>query len=240
MLPAGEEDRTEAPFDPALLAFAYPYQRETVLPAKLTATQLKGRLLDQEIAEYAAHTPYIRPLSQPKFRREEKGLTPAERGTAMHLALQYLDFAGGDAAAQLETMVQKGFMTPEQAAAVETASLDRLLASPMGEELRTGRNLLREYPFTLLVDAREYEPEASGGDSILLQGVVDCCFETDGGLTVVDFKTDRVKSDEELRQRTEHYRPQLEAYSLALERVLEKKVARRVLYFLSRGAAVEL
>ena len=43
-----------------------------------------------------------------------------------------------------------------------------------------------------------------GGDSILLQGVVDCCFETDGGLTVVDFKTDRVKSDEELRQRTEH------------------------------------
>ena len=92
----------------------------------------------------------------------------------------------------------------------------------------------------MLVDAREYEPEASGGDSILLQGVVDCCFETDEGLTVVDFKTDRVKSDEELRQRTEHYRPQLEAYSLALERVLEKKVVRRVLYFLTRGTAVEL
>ena len=239
-LPAGEEDRTEAPFDPALLAFAYPYQRETVLPAKLTATQLKGRLLDQEIAENAAHTPYIRPLSQPKFRREEKGLTPAERGTAMHLALQHLDFAGGDAAAQLETMVQKGFIAPEQAAAVETSSLNRLLASPLGEELRTGRNLLREYPFTLLVDAREYEPEASGGDSILLQGVVDCCFETDEGLTVVDFKTDRVKSDEELRQRSEHYRPQLEAYSLALERVLEKKVVRRVLYFLTRGTVVEL
>ncbi|MEI3306265.1 MAG: hypothetical protein V8R40_09765 [Dysosmobacter sp.] len=29
--------------DPALLEFVYPYQRETLLPAKVTATQLKGR-----------------------------------------------------------------------------------------------------------------------------------------------------------------------------------------------------
>ena len=37
--------RTEetARFDPALLDFVYPYQRETPLPAKVTATQLKGR-----------------------------------------------------------------------------------------------------------------------------------------------------------------------------------------------------
>src|SRR5699024_10445744 len=43
-----------APFDPDLLSFVYPYQRETVLPAKVTATQLKGRPADQEIAEHAA------------------------------------------------------------------------------------------------------------------------------------------------------------------------------------------
>ncbi|MFR0769627.1 MAG: hypothetical protein ACLSHO_08640 [Dysosmobacter sp.] len=77
-----EKDAGETLFDPALLTFRYPYQRETTLPAKLTATQLKGRALDQEIAEDAYHTPYIRPLVQPKFRREKKGLTPAERGTA--------------------------------------------------------------------------------------------------------------------------------------------------------------
>ncbi len=63
------------------------------LPAKVTATQLKGRPADEEIAEYAAHTPYLRPLSQPNFRRERQGLTPAERGTATHLVLQYLDFS---------------------------------------------------------------------------------------------------------------------------------------------------
>ena len=86
-LPA-EGETPETPFDPALLSFVYPYRRESFLPAKLTATQLKGRPLDQEIAENAAHTPYLRPLSQPRFRREQKGLTPAERGTATHLVLQ--------------------------------------------------------------------------------------------------------------------------------------------------------
>ena len=45
---------------------------------------------------------------------------------------------------------------------------------------------------------------------------------------------------EEIRRRAEHYRPQLEAYSLALSRVLERAVVRKVLYFLEPGETVEL
>ncbi|MCI8690490.1 MAG: helicase-exonuclease AddAB subunit AddA [Oscillibacter sp.] len=234
------EVRPETPFEPELLSFAYPYRLETQLPAKLTATQLKGRLLDDEISENAAHTPYIRPLSQPKFRREHKGLTPAEKGTAMHLVLQYLNFHNPDAAAQVAALRERNLLTPEQAESVDVSVLEQLLASPLAEELRAGRNLLREYRFTLLVDARTYNENAAGGDTILLQGVVDCCFETDAGLTVIDFKTDHVWPADEIQARAEHYRPQIEAYSLALEQVLEKKVARRILYFLASGKVVEL
>lgn len=75
---------------------------------------------------------------------------------------------------------------------------------------------------------------------MLLQGVVDCCFETDDGITVVDFKTDHVFTEEALRERAELYRPQLAAYSLALERVLGKPVNRRVLYFLHPNRTVEV
>ena len=227
-------------FDPELLSFIYPYQRETALPAKVTATQLKGRPADQEIAEYAAHTPYLRPLSQPNFRRERQGLTPAERGTATHLVLQYLDFSNVDVAGQIEALRQRSLLTDQQAAAVETAPLERFLRSPLAEEIRKSRSVLREYRFTLLMDARDYDPAAAAGEEILLQGVVDCCFETADGLTVVDFKTDRVFSALEVRQRAEHYRPQLEAYSRALERVLEKKVVRRALYFLAAGETMEI
>ncbi len=230
----------EVAFDPELLSFAYPYALQTQLPAKVTATQLKGRFLDEEIAEHTARTPYLRPLSQPLFRREHHGLTPAEQGTATHLVLQYLDFSGGDVAGQVSAMAERGLLTPAQAEAVDAAALERFLVSPLAEEIRQAQHVLREYRFTLLVDAGICDAAAAGTDQVLLQGVVDCCFETPEGLAVVDFKTDRVRTEAEARERAEHYRPQLEAYSLALSRVLEQPVARRVLFFLHTGTAVDL
>ena len=238
-LPRGEEAAAPS-FDPALLSFEYPYRRESALPAKLTATQLKGRPLDQEIAENAARTPYLRPLSQPRFRREQRGLTPAERGSATHLVLQYLDFRQADIPAQIAALEQKGLLTSQQAEAVDVPALRRLLASPLAEEIRRSPRVLREYRFTLLVPARDMDPLASEEDSVLLQGVADLCFETGPGLAVVDFKTDRVFAAREVAERAERYRPQLEAYSLALSRVLERPVTRRILCFLTPGQTVEL
>ena len=111
---------------------------------------------------------------------------------------------------------------------------------PLADEIRKSSRVLREYRFTLLVDARRYDPAAAEGETILLQGVVDCCFESGAGLTVVDFKTDHVHGEAALAERAEHYRPQLEAYSLALEQVLERPVERRVLYFLDAGKTVDV
>ena len=236
---AAPETEAEAPPDLSLLERVYPYQRETLLPAKLTATQLKGRELDQEVAEHAAVRPRLRPLEQPRFRRESRGLTAAEAGTATHLALQYLDFSGGSAAEQVEGFLQRGLLTQEQAAAVDCGGLDRFLASALAREIREGEQVRREYPFTLLVPAAEFSPQAAEEDRILLQGIVDCCFVSDGRLTVVDFKTDRVFG-QALRERAESYRPQLEAYSYALSRVLELPVKRKVLYFLAAGETVEI
>lgn len=237
----GEKEAAVLPeFDEDLLKWTYPYIRETGLPAKITATQLKGRPLDAEIAENAVHVPYLRPLSQPKFRQKERGLTPAERGTATHLVLQHLDFSDREIEKQLCELKAAKKLTAEQAEAVDLESLYRFMDSPLADRIRGGKNVLREYRFTLMVEAKRYDPEADGGDSILLQGVVDCCFETEEGLTVVDFKTDRVRSAEDVAQRSEQYRPQLEAYSLALERVFGRKVARRVLYFLPAGKEIEI
>ena len=239
---AGEEaeEVKEPAFDAELLGFAYPYSRETALPAKVTATQMKGRTLDEEIAEGAAHTPYLRPLTQPKFRQERHGLTAAERGTATHLVLQHLDFSDPDVAEQVERLRSARKLTDEQAAAVDIPALERFQASPLAEEIRNASKVEREYRFTLLMDASVYDPAAAAGDSMLLQGVVDCWFETAEGITVVDFKTDRVRTEREVAERTAHYRPQLEAYTLALERVLEKKVTRRALYFLAAGLVSEI
>ena len=89
------------------------------------------------------------------------------------------------------------------------------------------------------MDARDYDPAAAAGEEILLQGVVDCCFETLEGITVVDFKTDRVDR-RSVAARAEEYRPQLAAYSRALEEITGKPVIRRCLWFFALDQAVDV
>ena len=146
--------------------------------------------------------------------------------------------AGGLSVAHLGDLGHQ--LTAEQAAAVDVPALRRFLESPLAEEMRQAETAAREYRFTVLMPARDYDPAAAEEDSILLQGVVDCWFETPEGITVVDFKTDFVQTEEDVAQHAELYRGQLAAYSLALERVLEKAVTRKALYFLQAGKTVEI
>ena len=239
-----EETAPELPLDTAALEWRYPYEPETTLSAKLTATQLKGRALDEEIAENAPLPPRLRSLAKPRFLEGAAALTPAEQGTAMHAALQFLDFSTpaeeGAVRAAVKSMEERRLLTPEQARAVDAAALTRFLQSPLCARIRAaGERARREYRFSLLESAARFVPEASAGDEILLQGVVDCFFEEDGALVVVDFKTDRIAPDA-LAERAEHYRPQLEAYSLALAQVIGKPVKEKILYFLRRGEQVIL
>ena len=98
---------------------------------------------------------------------------------------------------------------------------------------------LREFRFSLLLDASQLYPDAEG-EQMLLQGVVDCCIEEDGALVIIDYKTDSVRTDEEVAARAEHYRGQLAAYAEALTRIFGKSVKEGVLFFLAPGKAVRL
>ncbi len=241
--PADEElEQAEKPADISALDYRYPYAAQTTFPAKLTATQLKGRALDAEISENAALPPRLRSLAKPKFLTGETALSGAERGTAMHLALQYLDIfrpADGESVrAQLETLRAQRKLTDAQAAAVDVPALLRFLQSPLAARLRASGRVEREYRFSLLRPVRDFAP-VDADDAVLLQGVVDCFFEEDGELVVVDFKTDRI-TRAELAGRAEHYRAQLEAYSTALSRVTGKTVREKVLYFFAVGEEVRL
>ena len=133
----------------------------------------------------------------------------------------------------MEKLAQRRLLTAQQAAAVDCAMVARFLASPLAERICGADKVWREYRFSLLTDSALYDPQAAG-EELLLQGVVDCFFEEDGELVVVDFKTDRIGRTQ-IEERAEHYRPQLEAYSMALMRVMGKKVREKVLYFFSVG-----
>ena len=74
-------------------------------------------------------------------------------------------------------------------------------------------------------------------EKVILQGIIDAFIMEKDGIILVDYKTDRVKDGEELRNR---YQKQIDLYSEALEQILGKKVKRRVLYSFSLGEEVDL
>lgn len=250
--PSQVEDRCAAPPQAGEIeedltvrfSWVYPHLAAAGLPSKLTATQLKGRPLDQEAAEETEQSSWLeQPVTRPNFIAEDRGLTPAQRGTALHLAMQYLplDMDGSPEAVglELDRLTDQGFLTPLQRQAIEPERLAAFLRSSLGAAMAAaGENCRREFKFSVLVSALDYFPEGRG-EEVLLQGVIDAWFEEGDAVTVVDFKSDRVRPGKE-RARAEEYRPQLAAYSQALSTVLGKPVNRQVLWFFATDTAIDL
>jgi ATP-dependent helicase/nuclease subunit A len=158
--------------------------------------------------------------------------------------MQFLDFSAAvdtveGVEGELDRLERMRFLSPQQRAAVSAEPIVRFFQSELGRELLTAAHVAREYKFSMLVPALDYDSDAELGEEVLLQGVVDCWFENEDGITVIDFKTDRV-TETTVSDRAAHYTPQLAAYSRALSQVLCKPVNRRCLWFFQIGQSVEV
>src|SRR5699024_11890890 len=96
----------------------------------------------------------------------------------------------------------------------------------MSKAAATGK-LYKEQPFVLGVDAAEIYPDDQSGETILVQGIIDVFFEEPDGLVVLDYKTDQVRTADELKEK---YHAQLDYYARALEKLTEKPVKEKIIY----------
>ena len=133
-------------------------------------------------------------VDRPEFLKESRGLNAAERGTALHLVMQHLDFPSiGDEAdirRQIDRMVDDQVLTTQQAAAVPISAISAFLASSLGQRLRRAEDLQRETPFTLALPVGEVYPDLAGApEKVLIQGVIDLMFREAGQWVIVDYKT---------------------------------------------------
>lgn len=130
-------------------------------------------------------------------------------------------------------------MTEEEAKAVELPRVSRFLQSELGRRILAAETVYREKRFTAVIPAQMAEPECEGAqdESVILQGAVDCAFVENGVLHIVDFKTDRVKTGEELAAR---YAPQLRLYAAAMQEVLDMPVGQLLLYSFRLHEIIEI
>ena len=226
------------------LSYCYPHPAATSAPSKQTATERKGRIKDQEAAENAQDPkPFHRSWRKPSFAKQDNAeRNPVVYGKVIHAVLQFIDCKKcTDVQAvqhQVMLLLDQGILTQEAAELVDCSALAEFFATPLGYKVRTREQVLREFKFSILDDGASYG-EGLEEERILLQGVVDCAIIEEDGITVIDFKTDRIK-EENLETAAEQYRPQVEAYADALGRIFNKKIKQAVLYFLHINRFVDV
>lgn len=169
-----------------------------------------------------------------KMKAEGKNIGAAI-GDSYHHALAFYDYSKD--ISQLSE-----FLSQEEYGLLNQEKLKKFLDSPLGQLFAKAykeNSLYREQHFMQEVEYEKLFPE-DGGDNVekvILQGIIDAFIMEEEGIILVDYKTDRVKDGEELRNR---YQKQIDLYIEALEQILGKKVKRRVLYSLSLGEEVDL
>ena len=222
---------------------------DTIIPAKLSVSDIKLDALshvDEEAYE-AFETPE-KELYIPDFARAgdkasnvNKG---ALRGTAFHRVMECLDFCRdydyGALKDAITAMVESGRMDKESADMVYVKAVSAFTSSRLYERMKQAAllgRLYKEAPFVMGIPAREANSEYDSDERILVQGIIDAYFEEEDGIVLVDYKTDRTESEQEL---IDHYRRQMELYAYALEHGTGKKVKEIYLYSFSLNKEISI
>lgn len=258
------ERKTEVPeWLSRQLAWKYDYPGAAMTPAKLTAT---AAVHLRELAEYRASDEEPLPsviladdeealspdYAQPPLflAGEETKMEGTSFGTLMHKAMEMIDFNELPADREkirekiLELGNQKVFTDEEIRILLsrrrKIPPIDALLQFKKGILARAMEEALeirKEMPFSILLPASSFYPNCEEGEKIFLQGVMDCLIENEKDIIIIDYKTDRTLSEEDLK---DHYKVQLQVYGEAAEKLLGKPVTHLYLWSFTYGKALKI
>ncbi|MBR3325138.1 MAG: helicase-exonuclease AddAB subunit AddA [Clostridia bacterium] len=205
-----------------LLKWNYNYSILVEAPSKTSVTALKNCkikikndeifMLDDRVTEKE-----IIPLNL-DFNEQDKNLTPAEKGTLIHLVLQKLE--NEDVNSTIDNLKvnkeEKDFLKNNQ------KIIEEYIKTPLFKDLKNAIETHKETPFYINIKYK------NTGESVLVQGVIDLYYiNQNNELILVDYKTDQGVNEEILKQR---YINQLEIYKVALKRALKRDVKKCCIY----------
>ena len=254
------------------LEFTYPYEKDFILPAKYSVSRLRKESLDegkkdllmdgamgagqgpeefssQSESEIETSEGKERPYIALKHFLEKKQVSAADKGTAYHRIMEYADFAraadeiSAGSTAYIDTMaedlVSKKAVDEDVFKALDMNRIYDFFRSDLGkragEASRAGL-LEKEKPFTLTME-RE-------GRSMMVQGIIDCCFREGDEMILIDYKSSRIRENadpeaEKDRIRKE-YQVQLDIYKEALEAARPFPVSEMYIYLFQTGEAIQM
>ncbi len=224
------------------LSWRYKYNTFTNIPSKISVTEIKRYF---NINYEGEDSPIIRQtnIKKPVFLQEKKGLSSAEKGTIMHFVMQHINFNDNNIDEQIRIMVDKELITSQQAKSIDIRKIKGFILSPICARMLSSGKFYREVPFNIELPLEELYPNFDGSgsteDKILLQGVVDCYFEEDNKIILIDYKTDFVHKGN-VQELKDKYSMQISYYAKALELLTGLSVDERYIYLFATGELVEV
>ena len=211
--------------------YVYPYSGLAGVLAKRGASTAFKEKINREF--FASDRPAF---------MNKTSLSAAGRGTAMHLFMQFSDYkeAENNIESEVERLLGRGFLTEIQAKSLDRAKLNKFFASDLYKRMSSSDNVYREKKFIIGMSPREFDeslPEKFDNEKVIVQGILDCAFEENDEIVIIDYKTDRVSSPEQLRER---YAGQLKIYEKAVRECLGKNVKETLLYSFSLETTVKI
>ena len=171
----------------------------------------------------------------PAFMRAQT-LNAAGVGTATHRFMEKVrDFEHFDFESEMAYMRQKGFLSAEQEQVIDRKRICAFFESDLAKRMARADTLVREYAISYLEDADFFYPdlpEEVKKEQVFVDGMMDAVFTEQGQAHIVDYKTDKVKSGEELKSR---YAKQMVLYKRAIEKVWGCEVGQCHIYSFTLG-----
>ena len=224
------------------LKWKYAFTESSKIPTKTSVTKLKELDAENDIDELIENAKNKRNSQTkltivPKFLEKAQKLNAAQKGTVIHLCVQKLDeskeYSLEDIKEFLDNLKERHIISEVEADSVNINLLYRYTKSSLWQEIKQAKEVHKEQPFYINIPAKKIYDEAEENEMILVQGIIDLYFiDKEGKLVLVDYKTDYVENGN-VAKLEEKYKVQLDLYKEALEKTLNRKVDRAMIWALN-------
>ena len=215
-------------YDPAVIdllrertGFVYKNQSVLKIPQKISASELAHNEGDT----------FDKIFLKPSFMTEGNA-SAAERGTAHHRFLQFCNFknAKSNLQSELDRLLAEKLLTSEQIESINKDEIQKFLDGSLAQRIMDSDLVMREERFTVNIKAGMLDSSLKGESAetrVVMQGAIDLIFKENNELVVVDYKTDRVR---EINKLKELYSKQLSLYKQAVSEFTDYKVKDCIIY----------
>jgi ATP-dependent helicase/nuclease subunit A len=227
------------------LSWVYPYEEAIRFSVITSVSEIKRQYQQEAFDEESPFMYGQTALRRPQFIEQKKGLSAAEKGTLIHFVMQHLNLEKAvdfeSIKNQLNEMKNKGLLSEEQIKIIYSKDILAFAASPLAERIKQSAKVKKEVPFVLSLPIKEVYPKLNVPEDfeeeVMIQGIIDCYFEEEEQVVLIDYKTDYIAKDQDIDQSIEkikrRYQTQIDLYARAIEQITGKKVKERYLYLFS-------